>query len=105
MNTKYHNIGQMIEQAVKEKKMSISDFGKAINCSRTNVYSIFKRRTINSDKLKQIADVLNLEVSDFIETKKRESNKCVAIIEIDDEYLEKLSNEYEVTYVKSWKTK
>jgi DNA-binding Xre family transcriptional regulator len=94
----------MIEQAVRKKKMSISDFAEAINCSRTNVYSIFKRRTIDSDRLKQIADVLNLEVSDFIEIKKRESNKCVAIIEIDNEKLEQMSNEYKLTYVKAWKT-
>ena len=100
-----HHMGQMIKAIVKERNMPVSDFAKAIHCCRTNVYSIFKRWTIDIDKLKQIADVLNLEISDFIETKKRKSSKCVAIIEIDNEKLEQMSNEYELTYVKSWKTK
>ena len=104
-NLNGHNMGQMIKKAVGEQKMSVSDFAKAIHCSRTNVYSIFKRESINIERLKQIVDVLKLDISDFIMIEKRESSKCIAVIEIDSEKLEQLSNEYDLAYIKFWKTK
>ena len=103
--TTHHNMGQTIKKIVKEQKISISDFAKAIHCSRTNVYNIFERQSINIDRLQQIADVLKRDISNFIAIEKRESNKCIALIEIDNENLEQLSNEYDLTYIKSWKTK
>jgi len=96
-------MGHMIKRAVKEQKISVSDFAKSIHCSRTNVYSIFERESINIERLKQIVDVLKLDIADFIITEKRESRKCIAVIEIDDEKLEQLSKEYEITYIKFWK--
>ena len=96
------NMGQMIKKVVKEQKMSVSDFAKAIHCSRTNVYSIFERKSINIERLKQIADVLNLNISDFLMTETK-SSKCIAVIEIENENLKQLSNEYKLTYIKSWK--
>ena len=98
------NMGQMIKEVIKEQKMSVSDFAKAIHCSRTNVYSIFGRESINIERLEQIADVLKLDISDFITIEKK-SGKCIAVIEIDNEKLKQLSNEYELTYIKSWKMK
>jgi len=104
-NAKHYNMGQMIKNAVKERRMSVSDFAKAIYCSRTNVYSIFGRQSINIERLKQIADVLNLDISDFIVMKKGESNKCIAVIETEYEELERMSNEYNLACVKYWKMK
>jgi len=102
-NAREHNMGQMVQTAVKEQRMSVSDFAKAIHCSRTNVYSIFGRQSINIERLKQIANVLKLDISDFIVTEKRNSNKYIAVIEIDSEKLERLSSEYNLTYIKFWK--
>ena len=99
------HMGRIIKEAVKERNMSISDFAKAIQCSRTNVYSIFGRQSINIERLKQIADVLNLDISDFIVMKKGESNKCIAVIETEYEELERMSNEYNLACVKYWKMK
>jgi predicted transcriptional regulator len=98
-------MGQMIKKILKERKISISDFAKTIHCSRTNVYSIFKRESIDVERLKQIVNVLNLDVSDFITMKKRKSNKRIVVMEIDDENLEQLMNEHNLTYVKYWKIK
>jgi transcriptional regulator with XRE-family HTH domain len=99
------NMGQMIKKVLKERGISISDFAKAIHCSRTNVYGIFKRQSIDIERLKQIANVLELDVADFIVLKRRESNKRVVIVEINEEDLEQLLNEYDLTYIKHWKVK
>ena len=99
-------MGQMIKKAVEEQKMQVSDFARAIRCSRTNVYSIFKRESIHIDRLKQIINVLKLDVSDFIVTNKNKLHKCVALIETDnEELLKQLTNECNLTYLKSWRVK
>jgi len=97
-------MGRMIRKAVEDRKMPVSEFAKAIHCSRTNVYSIFERESIHIERLTQILNVLQLNVSDFITTDKK-SHKCVAIIEIDSENLERLSKDYKLAYVKAWKIK
>ena len=97
------HMGRMVRNAVHERKMSICDFAKAICCSRTNVYSIFNRQLIDIERLQQIADVLQLEMSNFIMLDKRELTKCVAVVETDYETLERLSGEHGLVYVKYWK--
>ena len=59
--TKYQDIhiGKLIKQKLKEKKFSVSLFAKTIQCSRTNVYHIFKSKSIDTDKLIHISSVLN----------------------------------------------
>ena len=99
------NMGQMIRDALKERKMSISEFAKTIHCSRANVYSIFQRQSIDFERLKQIAKVLDLDVSDFIVVEKKESTKRIVVLEIDNEDLKQLMNKYDLTYIKHWKTK
>jgi DNA-binding Xre family transcriptional regulator len=98
------NMGQTIKKVLMERKISISDIAKTIHCSRTNLYSIFKRESIDVERLKQIANVLDLDISDFIAMKKRKSNKRIVVIEIDSEGLRQLKSEYDLTYIKYWKT-
>lgn len=63
---KYRNvhIGELIKQKIEEKHISISQFAKAIHCSRTNVYHIFTLKSIDIDKLLLISSVLEY---DFLE--------------------------------------
>jgi len=99
------NMGKMIQQILKARGILVSDFAKTIHCSRTNVYNIFKRKTIDINLLRQIVDVLELNMSDFISLEKRCSNRCIAVIEIEEDKLEQLTSDYVLTYVKVWKTK
>jgi len=99
------HMGQVIQRTLKERKISISDFAKTIHCSRTNVYSIFKRRSIDINRLKQVAAVLDLDISDLIMKEKRESNKCIVVAEIGNEDLNQLLKEYDLTYIRHWTIK
>jgi hypothetical protein len=52
------NIGSKIRGVVEKKGMTVSEFGRRINKSRENVYSIFKRKTIDTGLLVTISKVL-----------------------------------------------
>lgn len=58
------NIGNKIKVVVSKKGMSVSEFGRRINKSRENVYSIFQRKTIDTGLLSVISNVLD---HDFFE--------------------------------------
>jgi predicted transcriptional regulator len=44
MNNTY--LGSLIQQKMSEKSMSIQDFSDKINCHRTTVYDIFRRKSM-----------------------------------------------------------
>jgi hypothetical protein len=53
------HIGNKIKASVNEKGMTVSEFGRRINKSRENVYSIFKRKSIDTALLVTISKVLD----------------------------------------------
>jgi len=57
-------IGQLIEERVYRSGMEVTEFAKAINRERSNVYNIFKRDKIDTKLLKKIGQVLE---HDFFE--------------------------------------
>lgn len=58
------HIGNKIKGVVQKKGISVSEFGRRINKSRENVYSIFKRKTIDTGLLLTISKILE---HDFFE--------------------------------------
>lgn len=52
------NIGSKIKGIVTKKGMTVSEFGRRINKSRENVYSIFKRKSIDTALLTTISKIL-----------------------------------------------
>jgi hypothetical protein len=52
------HIGKKIKEVLDQRGMSISEFGRRIHKSRENIYSIFKRRTIDSGLLYLIGETL-----------------------------------------------
>jgi transcriptional regulator with XRE-family HTH domain len=53
------HIGSIIKQKFTESSMTIKEFSNKINCDRTTVYDIFKRKSIDVEKLIKISQVLN----------------------------------------------
>lgn len=52
------NIGSKIKVIFDKKGMTVSEFARRINKSRENVYSIFRRKSIDTALLTKIGDVL-----------------------------------------------
>jgi hypothetical protein len=73
-------IGERIDKEIRKNFNNYQDFADAIYTSRTNVYSIIKRRTIDTELLIVISKVLNYnffeelcdEVNEAIAEKQRE---------------------------------
>jgi transcriptional regulator with XRE-family HTH domain len=53
------HIGSIIEQKLAESSMTIQEFANRINCERTTVYAIFKRKSMDVERLIKISQVLN----------------------------------------------
>jgi transcriptional regulator with XRE-family HTH domain len=69
----YH-FGQEIKKIIKRKGMTISEFARRINKSRENSYDIFTRKSLDTDLLKSISQVLEY---DFL-SKSMEKSKLVS---------------------------
>lgn len=62
-------IGELIKNKVAERQMSVADFAKAINCSRSSVYMLFNSRDISVLRLLDISRVLEYDfVSEICKT-------------------------------------
>ena len=48
------HIGNEIKKAVESSNLTVSTFAEKINKTRVNVYSIFKRESIDTDLLMKI---------------------------------------------------
>ena len=55
------HIGKTIEHVLREQGRSVSWFAKQICCERTNVYSIFRRSSIDTDLLMRISKILSYD--------------------------------------------
>lgn len=55
------HIGKEIEKKFDERGIKPGEFAKRINTGSRNIYTIFKRKDINSGLLKKISDVLEFD--------------------------------------------
>lgn len=52
------HIGKLIENELRRQERSVTWFAKKLCCERTNVYSIFRRESIDTELLLRISQVL-----------------------------------------------
>jgi len=58
-NTDNVHIGQLVKSVFDESGMSVSELARQLHCERTNVYTIFKRRTVDVELLAMLSEILN----------------------------------------------
>jgi predicted transcriptional regulator len=54
------HIGKQIEEVLNSKGFTVAEFARRINKSRENVYSIFKRKTMDTGLLQKIGAVFRI---------------------------------------------
>lgn len=54
-------IGKHIKLVLKKKGGTVVWFAERMGCSRTNVYKIFDKHSINTDELMKISMILNYD--------------------------------------------
>lgn len=69
------NIGSKIKVVFDKKGMTVSEFARRINKSRENVYSIFKRKSIDTALLTKVGDVLEHDFFQYYTALGAEVNK------------------------------
>lgn len=69
------HIGQQIKLIVEHRGYSVTEFAKRINKSRENVYSIFSRKSIDTDLLLTISKVLDHDFFSLFNDKQNEQAK------------------------------
>lgn len=52
------HIGQLIEAELRRQERTVAWFARNLPCERTNVYDIFKRRSIDTELLLRISRLL-----------------------------------------------
>ena len=63
------HIGELIKQTLKQRHKSVVWFAGELSCSRTNVYKIFSKPSIDSSDLLRISKILDY---DFFEIYSKE---------------------------------
>jgi hypothetical protein len=88
------HLGSRIEQKVRERGLTNTEFAKAIYCCRTNVVSLFKRESIDLKQLQLISDVLRYDFLSITPTEAiRFKKKYIAVIEVDELKLEEIQSD------------
>ena len=59
------HIGEEIKKKIKERGMSYTEFARRIHCERATLYHLFKCKSIDTERLILISEILNY---DFIHT-------------------------------------
>jgi transcriptional regulator with XRE-family HTH domain len=55
------HIGSEIKKILDDRGLPVTEFARRINKSRENAYSIFTRKSIDTELLKKISEVLNYD--------------------------------------------
>ena len=90
------HVGSIIKQKVMESSMTIKEFADRINCERTTVYYIFKQKSIDTEKLMKISEVLNYDFIHEIYLKQNDkavhpSQTIFIAVEVDMNSLQQLN--------------
>jgi len=75
----YIKIGERIEEVVKSKRIQVPELAKALGTERSNIYNIFRRRSIDTDLLKKIGQYVEYDF--FQDLLEPETVKKIAIKE------------------------
>ncbi|GHS89890.1 hypothetical protein FACS1894201_11220 [Bacteroidia bacterium] len=95
------HIGEIIQQKVKERKLSVVDFAKAIGHSRDYVYTIYNNQSIDIELLMRISEVLHYDFLSELYCKQAYSKKHLVLLEVNEQQRQKLleSFSHEIVYI------
>lgn len=55
------HIGKLIEEELRHQERTVSWFARKLFCDRTNVYDIFRRKSIDTELLMRISKILDYD--------------------------------------------
>lgn len=97
------HIGELIKNIFEKSSLSISEFAKKLNCERTNIYRIFKRKSVDTDLLMNISEILNHDFFCHLYNEASISqNNMKLSIEVKDNYIEIIKHKNIDIFIKNF---
>jgi hypothetical protein len=84
------HIGKIIEQKVKERKLTVVEFAAAIGHSRDYVYSIFHKQSIDIELLRLISKTLNYNFLSEVYLNRQAIKKHFVLLELTEQQFQEL---------------
>lgn len=86
------HLGTLVRRKMRERGISINEFAEAIHCDRTNVYNIFKRKSMDVQLVVRISNALNYDFLQYYHQEINNKNNVNLRLEIvvqkdDDEWV------------------
>lgn len=79
------HIGEIIESKFDRSGLTVVSFAKKLNTNRNNVYDIFKRKSIDTDLLYKIGQILDCDFFQHYTTSPSKTSKTKARVLIEME--------------------
>lgn len=80
------HIGLLIRQKLEERQMAIAEFATLLHYERTNVYKIFKRKSVDIELLMRISEILQYDfLTEIYLCTHQPEPRCVLTIELNRE--------------------
>ena len=92
------HLGSLVKRKMKERNISISEFAQAIHCDRTNVYSIFKRKSMDVQLIVRISNALDYDFLQYYHQGVKNKNDDNLRLEI---IVQKKGNKWVVEEIRS----
>lgn len=86
------NIGELIKTVLANKGITVTEFAKRINKSRENIYSIFSRKSIDTDLLAKISEVLEYDFFRHYSTTYQEMEEKIQHLEDQNDLLKEYAS-------------
>ena len=84
------HIGSVIKEKVKERHLSVRSFSKMIHYSESNTYSLFTRKSLDSELLEIVSEVLDYDLKTVYNIKNSTEQDYIAVIRINKVRLNEL---------------
>ncbi len=98
MQDKEIHIGQLVKSVFDSSHLSVSELARQLHCDRSNVYSIFQRRSVDVELLAKLSKILDYNfIEEAIRLYKLPSNSApklkldITLNDIDTEKLHRLT--------------
>ncbi|MDR3218617.1 MAG: transcriptional regulator [Dysgonamonadaceae bacterium] len=93
------HIGSIIRQKVNESGISVKNFAKMLHCSESNAYSIFKRKSIDSELLVLISEILGYDFKSEYGEPCNTGQDCIVLIRTNKAKLNELREDKSIDFI------
>ncbi|MBQ7550347.1 MAG: hypothetical protein IJT04_02320 [Bacteroidales bacterium] len=91
------HIGKLVKSVFSDSGMSVAELARQLHCERTNVYTIFRRRTIDVELLSRLSKILKhnfladaMQLYGLSDTFRSQPNLTIRFDELTDEKVARL---------------